>query len=192
MGSPKALLPWGGRTLLASMVATAARAGLPPLAVVVGSERERVGAEAERCGATALWNARHRDGRFTSVRVAARWALGRAAAGSAAPALLLWPVDCPGVAAATLAALCEEAARHPGANVAPGFGGRGGHPVVLCAESVAEIAEAPDDADLRELVRRAPEGRRLLAVEDPAVLDDLDTPEDFARFLRERRPGEAA
>jgi CTP:molybdopterin cytidylyltransferase MocA len=168
------------------MVETLRRAGMSRPAVVVGADGERVSEEARRSGATPLPNPDYRAGRFTSVRIAARWALEQEAP-EPGRALLLWPVDCPGVGARTLSALRDAAREHPGANIVPTFAGRGGHPVVLCSETLAEILSAPDDASLRDLILRAPAGRICVAVDDGAVLDNLNTRADYEIFLRAAR-----
>ncbi len=178
MGRPKALLAWDGRSLLAVMTDVLRRAGFGRCAVVVGAHRGPVSDEAHRLGVMPVDNPRWRDGRFTSIRTAARWAAGIAQD----PWLLLWPADCPGVAAATLERLREATMRFPDASLVPRHGGRCGHPVLVGPSLVRRIA-ALEDGNLRELLRLAPGGRREIPVDDPAVLDNLNTPDDFARFL---------
>lgn len=173
MGRPKALLPLGAGSFLSSIVETLEAAGFARPIVVAGADAEAVAKEARRAGAEVIVNAEWERGRFTSVRAAAR---------AAAGPLLLWPVDCPAVAAKTVVALARAAAEHPGRDAVPVHAGRGGHPVLLCAETAAAIAAAPDDGNLRDFLR----ARRLdVPVPDPAVLDDLDTPAEYEAFLAE-------
>jgi xanthine dehydrogenase accessory factor len=172
MGRPKALLPLGEGTFLSAILATLSAAGFPRPLVVTGAEAKAVDAEARRLGAKVVPNPDWEAGRFTSVRAAAR-------AAEDAP-LLLWPVDCPAVSADTVSALGRAAAEHPDRDIVPVHGGRGGHPVLLCAGTVRSLAAAGSDGNLRDFVR---ERRLPVDVADPAVLDDLDTPEDLARFL---------
>lgn len=190
MGRPKALLPWGGRTLLERMAEALDRAGLPRPAVVLGAHRERMQRELDRLGLETIDNPLYERGRFTSVRAAARWALGRDAGRS----LLLWPVDCPGVRSETLMAMAGAGREHPRSNIAPSSGGRGGHPILLCPETVGRVAGEGDDANLRELVRQAAGGRVLLPVADRAVLENLNSPDDYLAFLVEHAaaPGSAS
>jgi CTP:molybdopterin cytidylyltransferase MocA len=181
MGRPKALLDWKGGPALSSIVATLRASGVGEPAVVCGPSELAVADEVRRAGAVALINPEPERGRFSSIQVAAGWALQAGApAARGTAALVLWPVDCPGVSAATVTALCAAAAAHPGANVAPRFGDRVGHPVILCPETLRAIVAAPLESSLRELIHLAPGGRRLVEVADPRVCDNLNGPADLA------------
>jgi molybdenum cofactor cytidylyltransferase len=182
MGTPKQLLRWGGASLVGKMVDTVRRAGLGRPAVVVGAHREAVLEEVLNAGAHVLENPEFARGRFTSIRVAARWAVGLAGR----PALLLWPVDCPGVLAGTIRRLVGESQRHPDADVVPRCGERRGHPVVLCGETLTAIERARD-GNLRELIGGSRGGRRVVDVEDAGVLDNLNTMRDYDVFLERCR-----
>ena len=187
MGRPKPLLKWGERTFLEAMIRTmqAAKLSDPP-AVVIGADRESILEEVQRLGAEPLLNPDYRAGRFTSIRIAARWANERAARIGAHGALLLWPIDCPGVAATTLSQLCNEAMTHPTCNIVPAFEDRAGHPVILCERFLEIILATGEEGNLRELIRHDQIERRACSVSDPAVLDNLNGPEDYETFLRSR------
>lgn len=187
MGQPKPLLSWGGCTFLEAMIRALAEADLKDRpAVVIGADRELVLREVRRLGAEPLLNPDYRAGRFTSIRLAARWAREKAAGVGARGSLLLWPVDCPGVLATTLTQLRGDAFDHPACNVVPAYDGRGGHPVILCEPFLEIILSAAPDANLRELMASDRIERRLCPVDDPAVLENLNGPEDYAAFLQSR------
>jgi len=162
----------------------------------------------QRLRTEPLLNPDYRAGRFTSIRVAARWARenavrwkseraaqptdekaardedAKAAQAGTQGALLLWPVDCPGVTASTLSRLCRESIAHPECNIVPIFGDRGGHPVILCARFLEIILSTGEDGNLRELMRHDQVSRRTCPVEDPAVLDNLNGPKEYEEFLQ--------
>jgi CTP:molybdopterin cytidylyltransferase MocA len=171
MGEPKALLRWDAGTVLTSIVATLARAGITETVVVLGSDAKKVGAEASRAGASTIVNGNWERGRFGSVRMAAKWARDRGRS------LLLWPVDCPGVRADTVRKLVDESAANPDVNVVPRFAECNGHPVVVCAETVSAIVGAEDDCNLRDFMHDP--DRRLIDVDDPAVVQNLNGPADY-------------
>ncbi len=175
MGQPKALLQWQGRSLLATMVRSLRAAGFDEIVIILGAHAEAIAREAQRLDVSTLFNERHASGRFSSVRAAALRACPES--------LLLWPVDCPGVSVSTLRALRREALVQPGANIIPRYETRGGHPVLLSAPTVEALSRGGDDDNLRSYLRGETSSRVDLAVDDPAVCDNLNTPEDYRRFL---------
>lgn len=187
MGQPKPLLRLGDRTFLEIMIDSCRAAGLPSRpAVVIGAAAEVIIDEVRRLDGEPLMNLDYRSGRFASIRVAARWAHEKARQEEVSGALLLWPVDCPAVNAETLRRLCVEAASFPGNNIVPTFDGRAGHPVILCGRFIDMILSASEEANLRDLIRDNSVERRVCPVNDPAVLDNLNRPEDYALFLQNR------
>lgn len=180
MGEPKALLRWGNGTVLSTIVETLERAGFAKPLVVLGANREAIGAEARRVGASTIENENWEHGRFTSIQLAAAWADRRSAS------LLLWPVDCPGVTEDTIQLLADRAVENREANIVPRFSGRGGHPVVLCTATLKAIFDAPDDANLRDFLRAAPASRLDVEVSDPAVVENINRPADYDAATKER------
>lgn len=169
MGVPKALLRRDGESALARLVRLARGAGCE-VVVVLGRHADVVRPEAE--GARVVVNPRPEAGRTGSLQAGL-------AAAAGAGAALVWPVDHPAVAEATVRALAASAARDR--IVIPRHAGRGGHPIVLGADVWPEVLALAPDAPLRNVVRRAA-GRVVdVPVDDPGVLLNLDTPEDAAR-----------
>jgi molybdenum cofactor cytidylyltransferase len=66
--------------------------------------------------------------------------------------------------------------------------GRRGHPVVLAARHRDELLRAHDGIGLRGLLRAHPADVVEWVTDDAAVLEDLDTPADYARARRSRPP----
>lgn len=180
LGSCKALADLGGTTPLAALLA--AGAGLAPL-VVAGADFDAIRA-ALPPGIECLHNELWSSGRLSSVRCAVRARPGHD--------LCLAPVDVPLVPPEVFAALARtwEAAGAPEHGwLAPWVDAAGrrafGHPVLIGRGLAAEILAEPGTPALKVFRARA---QPLLALEtgSPAILDDLDTPEDLARLRRRR------
>lgn len=180
LGAVKALVDLDGRTPLERLM-TAGRALGPATTLVVG------GAHARELGAWLAASPFGADVRFLEH---AGWRRGRlgsvAAAAEALPGLdlALAPVDVPLVEAATFEALGAgwAAAGHPAEGwLAPRHGTAFGHPVVVGRDLAARTLALDPAAPLRDLRVRA-QPLLAVAVRDPAVLDDLDTPADLARL----------
>jgi CTP:molybdopterin cytidylyltransferase MocA len=182
IGGPKALLPLGDSTFLASTCRRFGRPGVGAVVAVLGAEASRV---RERVaipeGVTVVVNDRWREGMLTSV-----WAGLDAAEALSADAVLLHPVDNPLVEPATIDAVL--AALAGGAAIAvPSHGGRRGHPAGFARVVFPALRAAPLDGGARAVLAARPE--RVVHV--PAGSDclvDVDTPADLTA-LRGPGPG---
>ena len=63
------------------------------------------------------------------------------------------------------------------------FDGRRGHPILLSSDCVPEILGLPDDATLKTFTQRI--NAHEVDVDDPGVLDDIDTPQDYDRAIHQ-------
>src|SRR5207237_129319 len=61
----------------------------------------------------------------------------------------------------------------------PTFNGRRGHPILLSVDAIDEILSLPSDATLKDYTRRV--AAHEVGVDDPGILTDIDTPEDYDR-----------
>lgn len=162
MGSPKALLDWGGAPLVAAHV-RALGPWAAEVVVVVGADAPRVAAAAGpvRLVSNAEWSTTHP---IDSLRCALRTIAGEGRA-------LVTPVDVPPADEAVLRALAAAS----GAAV-PTFAGRDGHPVALDDLLRAGVlAGAGAVEGLRGLLVGA--ARVAVPVD---VSPDYDTPADWA------------
>ena len=173
-GTPKQLLPLGGRPLLQHVLDAAADAGVEGLVVVLGHAADRI-APALRLppGARVVVNPRHDEGQSTSLGVAL------AAMPPEASAALVLLGDQPEVRPEAIRAVIAGAADAP--VVRASYGGVPGHPVLLDRSLWPQLARGRGDAGARGLI--AARGERPALVElGGAAPADIDTPEDYARL----------
>lgn len=187
MQYPKTLLIFGKETVVDRVIRVCTEAGCDPVIVVLGSEEERIRANARLDGAQVVSHPGFEQGRTSSLQAGLR------ALPQDADAFLLFPADHPLVESATVAALLAARRESPRAIVVPTSEGHRGHPI-LCDRTIAEefLALAPD-APAREVVNRNPERVEEVPVEDAEVLRNLDTPADYHAALEvySARGGEA-
>ena len=182
MGRPKLLLPWPAPDGSQCVVAAAfdAIAGVCREMVVVLPAGDEALAEAI---AEALGERRfHRavpegEQMIDSVRAG----LSATRAIDAAADVLLQPADHTGVAPGTLAALLEGRGQHPDTAVIPVHDGRGGHPVLIPAGVFGAILSFDGPGGVRQFWRDHPDRCRRQQVDDPTVVHDLDTPDQYRR-----------
>jgi molybdenum cofactor cytidylyltransferase len=101
--------------------------------------------------------------------------------------IVAWPVDLPHVRVATLERLLEAHRRTGAPAVVPSFAERRGHPVIWDQALFSELTTSPAATRHGAGAVLAAHERDLVtvAVDDPAVIDDLNTPEDYERLIRE-------
>ncbi|OXH80996.1 molybdopterin-guanine dinucleotide biosynthesis protein MobA, partial [Burkholderia multivorans] len=85
--------------------------------------------------------------------------------------------DMPWIAASTYEALTRALDADDASIVAPAHRGVRGHPVGFAAHHYDALAALDGDTGARALFKTAPV--RLLDVDDPGVLRDVDTPADL-------------
>lgn len=191
-GRPKSLLPWPPSaptgTLLDAILAKYVSAGVAPAAVVTGAHHQEIAlACVSRPDVSVLFNARHAEGQLTSLWRLLDWAEGLP---EAPDWLAVTLVDMPAFRPGTLALLCDVARDDAGAAliVRPAVGSRHGHPLLWHRRAWARLRQAPIAAGARPVVHAlVAEGLvRDVPVDDPGVLRDIDTPEDYADASYER------
>ena len=178
MGRPKALLPLADSgTFVQGIQHTLRDAGLFPIVIVARPELE----EPLRAllGMTAVVAVNHSPerGQLSSLLV------GLGALGWPGAALMTL-VDLPLVRVDTVRALVAAWETSGAPLVRPIARGRHGHPVVLGGPVLAALKDADLDSGARPVIHRFAARSLDVPVDDPGTLDDVDTPEDFARLRR--------
>lgn len=176
MGRPKQLLEWRGRPMVRHVAEQALASRLSGLVVVTGAD-----ATAARAALVGLdgpvqtvENPDYAAGQAGSLRA------GLAVLPGSTEAALVLLVDQPLVTPALIDAVLDayEADRSCLA-VVPSYQGRRGNPVLLAAPLFAELATLAGDVGARAVLERHAERVCWLAVDDPAAVTDVDTPEAY-------------
>lgn len=173
MGSCKQLLELGGKTAIARCLETLLAGGVREIVVVAGVKGEQVAAEAGRFPVTVVVNNDPADDMASSVRA------GRAALSAAPGAVIVALCDYPLLLPDTVTSLKESHAEEPGRIVIPTHGGKRGHPLLF---PINVLEELQGNMTLRDLVRCDQSRLRFIEVDDPGILMDMDTPEDYRRL----------
>lgn len=178
-GADKLLEPVEGVPVLARLAAAAVAAGARVLvtlpdeasAFALGRRRALAGRAVEILPVAAA------EGMAASIRA------GAAATGGA---LMVLPADMPEIGAAEIGAVWAAAERAPD-RIWRGAGADGtpGHPVIFPPSLRAELAALSGDTGGRAIIDR--HGAGLVRLPGRAAILDLDTPEAWAAWRRDRR-----
>jgi CTP:molybdopterin cytidylyltransferase MocA len=177
MGRPKALLAIGAETFLERAIRTLRAGGCQDIVVVLGGEDREIAGLAARTGARGAPGPGPGSEQIDSLRAGLR------GLPLAAEAAVVLPVDHPLVRPTTVAALVA-AFRSGGAPVVrPAMRGRHGHPVLFAAAVFDELLHGELAEGARSVIRKHAPQVLDVEVDDPGVLADVDTPDDYERHL---------
>src|SRR5262245_7192067 len=169
MGRPKALLPWRGRTFLENILASIHRSTIGDVVVVLGHHAEAI---METVALThPVLNPDYEQGMTTSIQRGIR------AIPSDVGGAMLILVDHPVIKPGTINALIENF--RSGCIVLPTYRGRRGHPVLFARSVLEEILQLPPSLGANSVVWKDPSRIVEVALEDPGITIDIDTPEQF-------------
>lgn len=174
MGRPKLLLPFRDGTVVGSLIQALREGGVSEivLAVAPGDEALRTwGAEA---GVRIAVNPEPERGMLSTILE------GISVTGDR-ETLVVCPADLPALLPSTVRTVLAQ--QSPLA--VPSYQGKRGHPLVISPELIPEIRTLHLDVGLRELLDRHPDRLRIVEVDDPGCVRDVDTPEEYEALVED-------
>ena len=191
MGRDKALLPWppdvvpskGAAGALSGTILSAAIRALSEFCdmviVVAGNNEAALEPVAYGSGAFLVRNTNPERGQFSSLQTGLQEVLSRGR-----DSAMVTLVDRPPPSAETLNRLVGEFQNkaHSVWAVVPEYHGKHGHPILIGRELMEAFLRAPVTANAREIEHANQQRIVYVAVEDPAVAANVDTPEEYAKI----------
>ena len=177
MGRDKALLPWRGETFLSAAIRSLTWTDL--VIVVAGSNAPALIETVDAAGAFLVANPHPERGQFSSLQVGLQEVLSRGR-----DAAIVTLVDRPPAAVETVQRLRNAYLASPAWAVIPEYAGQHGHPIVIGREMIEVFLKAPATATAREIEHANQKHIEYLAVNDPAVVANVDTPEEYQRLAK--------
>ena len=182
MGSPKALLDFLGLPFAVRILEALEALEVKTRVVVLGPDAPRIQPVLAGHDCMIVENPEPETGPIASLRTALK-----ALQPLQPSAVLVWPVDLPHVRVSTVERVLEAHRRSSAPSVVPTFGERRGHPVIWGSALFGELMESK--AATREGARAVLHAHEKevvsVPVDDPAVIDEVNTPEDYERLVRE-------
>lgn len=198
MGRPKLLLQWGDQTVIGASLSALLGAPVEWIGLVTGALGPSIGRRAR--SAYRLWPVSpERERPYLRVIHNPAWqegmgsslALGLEHIRPHLDGLFIALGDMPAVPTAIYALLAEAFRRRPDQIFRPVYQGRPGHPVLFPMALLAGVRPKGDEG-LRQVLLAHQDRVRLIEVEEPGVVLDLDTPEAYRQALAWRRSSEPA
>ena len=168
----KLLASLGGRVMVRAVVEQLEGSCVRPIVVVTGHESERVGEALAGAGVRLVHNPAYREGLSGSIRV------GLASLPESAEATIICLGDMPLIASRHVEKLVAAFDPAEGREICvPVFEGKRGNPVLFARRFFEEMATVRGDVGARHLIGEYEEYVCEVAMDDRAVLVDVDSPQ---------------
>lgn len=172
-GQIKQLLAWGKQIALNACISTAKLAGLEPLIVVLGANREEILPLMDKEGVNVVENPHWAEGQSTSVKA------GVAALPAEALGAIFLLADQPQISVQLIVSI-KETAWKKNTIVVPVIGGRRANPVYFPRQTFGALLQLQGDQGGRAVINQFP--ATLLEWLDEDMAGDIDTPEEYERL----------
>ncbi|TAK35075.1 MAG: nucleotidyltransferase family protein [Chloroflexota bacterium] len=178
MGSSKQALIVGGKSFLRLAAECALASRLDEVIVVLGHNAAGLRSGLDNLPVRIVVNERYDSGQSTSLHA------GLAAVDPTAEAVVVLLVDQPLMDPGVIDTLLDYFHAHGNPVVVPVWHGRRGNPVLFARELFPELLATEGDKGGRDVLRAHANKVGHVPVDTPAVVLDVDTPEDYEQLLR--------
>src|SRR6266516_2456684 len=180
MVSPNALLDFLGRPFAVRILEAMEALEIKTRLIVLGPDAPRIQPAIAGHDCMIVENPEPETGPIASLRAALR-----ALQPLQPSAVLVWPVDLPHVRVTTVERVLETHRRTGSSMVIPTFAERRGHPVIWGSALFGELLESAEATreGARAVLHKHDKGMVVVPVDDPAVIDEVNTPEDYERLV---------
>ena len=187
MGRPKQLLEWQGKPLLQHSLESLINSAADEIILVLGHEADRIRAALPALPIKIVINRDYQQGMASSLRQ------GLLAMDPSSEAFLVLLADQPGIGPEILNTIIRtfRQADPKRGIVRPVYRGRRGHPVLIGAQYRKEALRLRGDVGARQILMNHLGDVLEIDVEDNAILEDIDTPEEYQNYTKRAGPGES-
>ncbi len=188
MGRAKQLLPWQGKVLLQHALDAILDSEVDEVILVLGCEAERILKKVDTRKIKVVINPDYAQGMITSIQRGLKVLPG------GAEAFFIVLGDQPGISPQIYDQLIHEFRRvYPSKRILlPTYEGKRGHPALFSIDYREEGSTLKGDVGFRQIILDHPDDLLFIEMGAKAVLEDIDTPEDYQNLLKDKSPGEQA
>jgi len=178
MGSQKLLLPFGEGTMIEQVVDQVLQSKVDQVVVVLGADHQKVKQALGDRPVEFCHNRDHDKGMFSSV------ICGLKSLPENAGTALIYLGDQPGIPPSVTNTVIEAYNAELFGIVIPVYQDRRGHPLLVDLKYRREIEKLDLEQGLRALRHHFPQDVLEVEVDEPGILVDIDTPEDYNKISR--------
>ena len=178
MGRPKLMLDFYGKTFLEHIYEEAIHSALTEVKIVLGHEAEQVQSQFPNLEGKWIVNPAYERGQLSSIQCGLT-----SLRKSSLEGVMLLLIDHPFVNRMLINRLIESFGKNRCPIAVPSYGHRRGHPVIFSQALFDELSTASLDRGAVDVVRRYEKEIFHVEVGNPGVLIDIDTPEDYSKYV---------
>ncbi|MBS2212303.1 XdhC family protein [Carboxylicivirga mesophila] len=176
MNAAKMLLPFGGQTIVETVVDASLHSKVNHAVVVTGANAEQISQKINHLPVQVAFNEGYASGMLSSVQCGVRAVNGFGA-------FLVLPGDQPFVQSSTINRLIHAYRKSDKGLVVPVFNGKKGHPVLISSKYQEQIYQLDPNIGLRQLFHQHADDIEYLEIESDEVVIDLDNREEYNEAL---------
>jgi molybdenum cofactor cytidylyltransferase len=177
MGSPKMLLPYRGTTIIETVIKNIASSSVDKSLVVLGSDRDKIHEVINEYPVMHCFNTAYKSGMLSSVKC------GFSHLPDDYLAALVFPGDQPMIGAQVINIVISAWHDSGRGIVVPTYRGKRGHPLLIDGKYRKEIMTLDESEGLRVLALKHPGDVKEIETDNPLILKDIDTAEDYRNEL---------
>jgi len=185
MGRPKQLLTWRGKTLLQHSLESLINSAADEIILVLGYETNLIRESLPPLPIKIVINPDYKQGMASSLRK------GLLAMDPRSEAFLVLLADQPGIGPEIINRVIRDFQRADPRRgiVRPVYRGLRGHPVLIGVRYLQEALQLQGDMGARQILMNHPEDIIEIEVTQDVVLKDIDTPEEYQKYMKRAGPG---
>jgi molybdenum cofactor cytidylyltransferase len=176
MGSPKMLLPFGGKTIIESIIDKVMNSDSKDIIVVLGAEKEAIANKIKNMPVRYCYNEKFKEGMLSSVKCGFNnLPFGFRAA-------LIFPGDQPMISSEAINSVINAYLHSKKGLVIPVYKNKRGHPLLIDSCYIDEIKNISPSIGLHSLAEKFADDVLEVETDDPGILDDIDTYEEYLQW----------
>jgi molybdenum cofactor cytidylyltransferase len=173
-----------GVSMLRRSLETLLGANLDEIVVVLGHEHQLTAKLIEDMDISTVYNTDYQSGQMTSVHC------GLAALQRPSSGIMVALGDQPALTITDINLLIKAYANRGSAEVViPMYQGNRGNPIIMSDQSRQDILAGKRNLGCRRFIENNPELVQMIEMESPAVIIDLDTPQEYQNYCKDHQSG---
>lgn len=173
MNKPKMLLPFKGKTIIETVIDNVMASEVDGSIVVVGADKEAVLEVISGLAAIHVNNDNYREGMLSSVKCGFR------AMPDDIEAVIVFQGDQPMISSSVVNTIIFAYRKSRKGIIIPVYDGKRGHPILIDGKYRDEVINLNADEGLRSLSVKNCDDVLEVSVNEPEILRDIDTIEDY-------------